>query len=207
MLKAPKQLSLDLRTHGGKRRGAGRNPKGEKPLVSHAARQRFERPTPVHVTMRLDPNVPNLRSSRRFDAVRRCFKASRGLHGMRLVEFCVLSNHLHLIVEADANASLSRGVQGLAVRLARAINRTLERTGRLFADHFHSRLLGTPTELVRAIRYVIDNTEHHYGELDRARSSRAPDALPLLAPPASWLLRVGWRHAPPRERIMPIVAR
>ena len=41
------------------------------------------------------------------------------LHGLRLLEFWVLSNHLHL--EADGKRSLSRGVQGLAVRLARAL--------------------------------------------------------------------------------------
>jgi putative transposase len=41
---------------------------------------------------------------------------------MRLVEFTVLSNHLHLIVEADNSTELSRGMQGLCVRLARALN-------------------------------------------------------------------------------------
>jgi len=56
--------------------------------------------------MKLRGDVPSLRSARRFEIIRRCFKASRGLHGLRLVEFSVLSDHLHLVVEADDNVSL-----------------------------------------------------------------------------------------------------
>jgi len=135
----------------------------------------------VHVTMRLRREVPSLRSSRRFEVIRRCFKASRGLHGLRLVEFSVLGDHLHLVVEADDNVSLSRGIQGLAVRLARGLNRLLRRTGKLFSDHFHSHLLRSPTEVARAISYVRTNAAHHYCERGADFfSSAAPGAKELL---------------------------
>jgi putative transposase len=191
-----RQLSLDLRTRGGKRRGAGRKPKGDKPLVSHAARPQFTKPTPVHVTLKLRRDVPSLRSSRRFEVVRQCFKAARGLNGLRLVEFSVLSDHLHLLVEAETSVSLARGIQGLAVRLARSLNRLLRRAGKLFADHFHSHVLLTPTEVAHAIRYVQRNAEHHYGErgID-AFSSESPSVRSLLDTATSWLLRVGWRRS------------
>jgi len=39
------------------------------------------------------------------------------------------------LVEAEDERALSRGMQGLAVRIARGVNRALERTGRVFADH------------------------------------------------------------------------
>jgi putative transposase len=196
MRKKARQLSLDLRTHGGKRRGAGRKPKGDKPLVSHAARLRFAKPTPVHVTLNVRRDVPGLRSSRRFAVVRQCFRAARGLHGMRLVEFSVLSDHLHLLVEADTSVNLARGIQGLAVRLARSLNRLLSRAGKLFADHFHSRLLLTPAEVANVIRYVQRNAEHHYGEpgIDPF-SSESPSASSVLGAASSWLLRLGWRRA------------
>jgi putative transposase len=193
-MRVTKQLPLDLRTHGGKRRGAGRKPIGEKPLVSHGARPEFHRATPVHVTLKVRADVPNLRSSRRFAVIRTAFRAARDLHGVRLIEFSVLANHLHLVVEADSKRSLSRGIQGLCVRLARALNPMIGRRGALFADHYHSRLVRTPTELANAIAYVRTNAEHHYGErgID-AFSSACPDALPLLAAPLGWLLRIGWR--------------
>jgi REP element-mobilizing transposase RayT len=198
-------LPMKVRTHGGVREGAGRKPNGRRPLVSHLARPHFDKITPAHVTLRIAADVPSLRSSRRFAKVRACLVAARGRFGLRLVEFSVLGNHLHLIVEADSSGALSSGMQGLTIRVAKAVNAMLARSGRVFADHYHSRLLQTPTELTRAIRYVIDNAGHHYGEGGADRfSSRGPGALDALSCPRGWLLRVGWSRAGPRDRIEPI---
>jgi REP element-mobilizing transposase RayT len=192
-----KQLAFTLRTHGGKRRGAGRKPKGAKALVSHAPRPSFDRATPAHVTLKVRGNVPNLRSSRRFAVIRRCFAAARGLHGLRLVEFSVLDNHLHLVVEADSAQALSRGMNGLCTRLARRLNTFLHRQGKLFADHYHLRLLRSPTEVARAIRYVLTNASRHYGERGGDPfSSATPEVRPVLAKAIGWLLRIGWHRAP-----------
>jgi len=201
-----RQLEINFRKHGGKRAGAGRKPNGVTPLVSHARRASFKRPSPVHVTLKVRRDIPNLRASARFRAIRRAFKAARGRNGVRLAEFNVLGDHLHLIVEADTSSSLSHGLQGLCVRLTRALNRIVGRRGSVFADRFHSRLLRTPTELVRAIAYVIDNARHHFGQPETSRSSRAHDAHELVEAPRGWLLRVGWRRAPLGVRIAPVVA-
>ena len=166
-------------------------------MVSHLERPKFEKIMPAHVTLRIANDIPSLRSSRRFQLVRGCFASVLARPGMRLVEFTVLSNHLHLIVEADNSRELSRGMQGLCVRLARALNDALKRSGRVFADHFHSELLRSPTRLVNAIRYVLGNAEHHYGEAGADHcSSEAPRAAEVLAGPDGWLLRVGWQLAP-----------
>jgi putative transposase len=201
-----RQLEINFRRHGGTRRGAGRKPKGMAALVSHGRRAPFMRPSPVHVTLKVRREIPNLRASARFRAIQQAFQAARGRNGVRLTEFNVLGDHLHLIVEADSSTWLSRGLQGLCVRLTRALNRILGRRGSVFADRFHSRPLRTPTELVRAIRYVIDNVRHHFGQPDASCSSRAPDARELLETPRGWLLRVGWKRAPLRDRIAPAVA-
>jgi REP-associated tyrosine transposase len=189
------QLALPLRTHGGRRKRSGRKPNGEKALVSHTARPRFDRITPAHVTMRIGNDVPSLRSSRRFAVIRECFVAARGNFGLRLVEFSVLSNHLHMVVEADSSRSLSRGMQGLNIRLAKALNSALNRSGRIFADHYHSRLLRTPTEVAAAICYVLENVEHHCGEVgDDPCCSTAARAAAAVAEPLGWLLQVGWQR-------------
>jgi REP element-mobilizing transposase RayT len=124
-------VQLEFPRHGGRRKGAGR-PTGDR--VSHHPRPEFARVTPALVTLKVRNDVPSLRSSRRFAAIRQVFKAARGLNGLRIVEFSVQGNHLHLIAEADDKASLSRGMQGLNVRIARALNRLLQRSGSLFAD-------------------------------------------------------------------------
>jgi REP element-mobilizing transposase RayT len=192
---SPKQLNLKLPQHGGKRRGAGRKPKGPRALVSHAQRPKFDKPLPAHVTLKVRRDIPSLRASRRFLVIRRSFAASRRLHGMRLIHFNVLGDHLHLIVEAESSEALSRGMQGLNVRLAHALNVLLERRGTVFADHYHAHLLRTPTEVARAIRYVLANAERHYG--DRGPDdfcSTAPGMEAIVVPATTWLLRVGWRR-------------
>ena len=166
-------------------------------MVSHLKRPAFAKTTPAHVTLRIANDIPNLRSSRRFALIRRCFAKARQNRGLRLVEFSVLSNHLHLIVEADSSRDLSRGIQGLCVRLARTLNDGLKRSGRVFADHFHSRLLKSPTEMVNAIRYVLENATRHYGKVVvDAFSSEDEENAAVLAAPSGWLLRSGWSRAP-----------
>ena len=197
-----RQLELRPRTWGGRREGAGRKPLPEgKRRVSHLARERFERPTPVHVTLRVAHYVWNLRSARSFRHIVRAFVARRGRHQLRLIEFSVQGNHLHLVVEADSNEALSRGMQGLAIRIARALNAMMNRQGRVFADHYHSRLLRTPTELARAIAYVLGNAAHHFGRRGADPFASSGIALEVrahaLEAPQTWLVRIGWRRARP----------
>jgi putative transposase len=148
-------------------------------------------------------DVPSLRSSRRFAVIRRNFKVLLDRQSFRLVKFSVLGNHLHLIVEADDSVALSRGMQSLGTRLARALNKMLGREGTLFEDHYHSHLLKTPTEVANALDYVQTNARKHYGkiEIDYFSSEHA-EWRDLLAVPVSWLLDVGWKLAR-RKRTTP----
>jgi putative transposase len=196
------QQAFTFRSHGGSRKGAGR-PRGNR--VSHASRPRFARPTPVHVTLRMGDHVWNLRSRRCFRRIEACFAASLGRFGLRLIEFSVQGSHLHLIVEADDSTALTRGVQGLMVRIARTLNALMKRTGKVFDDHCHAHLLRTPTELINAIRYVLQNAAHHFGSTGAdpfsSQSLPAQARVTVLAPATCWLLREGWRRARRRPSI------
>jgi putative transposase len=156
-----RQLGFQFRTRGGARPGAGRPARGAKAGVSHLRRPAHSRHHPLHVTLRLLPGVPSLRTWTLFERVRAALAAARERFGFRLVHFSVQSNHLHLIAEADDARALSRGVQGLTVRVARALNRRLQRKGRLFADRYHVRALKTPRSVRLALRYVLLNAHKH----------------------------------------------
>jgi putative transposase len=146
--------------------------------------------------LRVRSDVPSLRSSRRFAVIRRGFKALLGRETFRLVEFSVLGDHLHLIVEADDSVALSRGMQGLCTRLAKALNKFLERRGTLFDDHYHLHLLRTPREVANALAYVRNNARKHFGDVGvDYYSSGHLGWAELLAVPVSWLLATGWRLA------------
>ena len=194
----PRQLSFPIR--GGRREGAGR-PRGTR--VSHAERPRFGRVTPVHVTLRMRDHVWKLRSRRSFQRLKRCFETARGRFGARLVEFSVQGNHLHLIVEADDNEALSRALQGLCIRIAKALNKMMGRAGKVFDDHYHAHLLSSPTALANAIAYLLGNAAHHFGVAGRdPYSSAEPSAREMLSEPRGWLLRIGWRRARIRRRAL-----
>jgi REP element-mobilizing transposase RayT len=205
--------------HGGWRPGAGR-PRGRK-TVSHDARERFAARYPLHVTLRVVDGVPSLRREGVAEIVRVAVEACGRTAHFRVVEFNVLSNHLHLVVEATGREALSAGMQSLTVRLARRINGLLGRRGRLFAARYHVRVLRTPREVKHTLRYVLLNARHHAAErgerLTRAwldpyssapwfegwrdpSPSRAPWLLRLrkrarpTAEPRTWLLTTGWRR-------------
>ena len=64
-----------------------------------------------------------------------------------MTHFSVQSNHVHALVEGDDVQSLSRGMQGLGVSIAKRINRVGGRSGRVFDDlAAHNRMATRETE-------------------------------------------------------------
>jgi hypothetical protein len=127
------------RTHGGKRRGAGRKPAGVRASVPHAAREELRPSWPVHVTFRVADYVWNLRSERSFRIVHAAIAAAKKRPGFRVVHFSILGNHLHFIVEADGTRALALGVRGLSIRIARRLNEMMGRKGKVFPERYHAR--------------------------------------------------------------------
>ncbi len=156
-----KQVGFQFRTWGGRRRGAGRKRMGERARVAHRTRPVLAARFPVHVTWRM--RVSGLRTRRCFGALARAFWGGTNRFGFRLVHYSVQGNHVHLLVEADGERSLSRGMNGLGVRVARGINRVLGRRGKLLDDRYHGHILRTPTEVRRARHYLLHNAARHIG--------------------------------------------
>jgi putative transposase len=142
------------------RRGPGR-PRRRGSGVWHVPRAAFTRWTPAHVILKVEPGLWSLRGSKVYRAVHGALCGGNLREGFRLVQYSVQQNHLHLIPEAKNTVALSRGVQGLEIRLARALNRTMHRTGRVFADRYRSRLLTDPLDTRNTLRYVLNNARRH----------------------------------------------
>jgi REP element-mobilizing transposase RayT len=194
------QLELCARTWGGKRDGAWR-PRTGKKYVPHRPRPAHKKAHPVHVTLRA--LVSTLRDFPVFEAVAEAL--ARGSKDFfRVCEYSVQRNHIHLVAEAEDTDSLSRGMQGLVARVAKAVNRALHRKGAVFADHYHAHELRTPTEVRHALVYVLNNWKKHLPganqDVDGCSSGkwfsgwreREPDTPSPLAAASTWLLREGW---------------
>lgn len=188
-----RQLALALRerpTWGGRRARVGRPPKSEKAGIRHGSRDRF-RMLPVHVTLRVRPGLPSLRSVSIVQEVERTFAHDCARRDFRLVQYSLQGNHAHLIVEADDRTALGRGMMAIGSRLARAVNRVARRHGSVLTDRYHVRLLRTPREVHRTLRYVLLNARRH---AVRAGASVRQAAAPLLDPASSARWFDGWRR-------------
>jgi len=183
--------------------------------VPHRARPKLAPRYPVHVTLRVRNEVWNLRSRRCFRALARGFARGKDRFGFRLVHFSVQGNHLHLIVEAADEVALARGMQGLAIRMAKGLNHVMERSGPVFRERYHAHVLRSPTEAARAVAYVLGNYFHHAAswgasiarahvdpyssaaEHDKAWTGVDP---PLVVEARTWLLRAGWERGDATKR-------
>jgi REP-associated tyrosine transposase len=98
-------------------------------------------------------------------------------------------------------------VRGLAIRIARLVNRCCGRRGAIWADRYHARLLRTPREVRNALAYVLTNFKKHvrgacgmdpYSSapwFEGWRGSSSKPSAPSPFPRArTWLARVGWRR-------------
>jgi REP element-mobilizing transposase RayT len=131
----------------------------------------------------------------------------------RIVHISLQRTHVHLIVEAEHQAALARGMQGFLISAARHINTALgsggrRRRGPVFADRYHLEVITTPTRARHAISYTLCNWRKH-GE-DR-------EGLPstwLVDPFSSGISFPDWKelqdHAwmwPIRETYDPLIVR
>jgi REP element-mobilizing transposase RayT len=203
------EFRFDGKRRGGKRKGAGRK-KSDNSGVSHCKRDAVKKGLPIHVTMKLQDGLPELRKKDNYNILIAVFIQAQK-ESFRIVHFSVQDNHIHLLVEADDTEALTRGMIGLTVRISKNLNREWGRSGSVFADRYHSRVLHTPTEVRNVLLYVLNNIRHHIegplpGRLDPRSSAAVFDGWkeveayeigpgdPVVAA-HGWLLTKGWRRA------------
>ena len=206
MARLPLQLPLPTPpTWGGRRKSAGRKrAPGTRPSVAHRPRPGHDKTTPVHVTLRAALRC--LRADHVYGTIRSALAVSSH-ERFRIIQFSVQDDHVHMLVEAEDRQTLARGTQGLAIRVARAVNRALGRRGRVWAGRYHARALTTPRAVRNALVYVLMNSRKHGkvgNGLDPCSSARwftgwrePVEATSRAAPVAAartWLARVGWRR-------------
>ena len=171
------------------------------------------------VTVRVRDDVPGLRCARFVRAFRETLRKGARRPGFRVVHYSIQDDHAHFLVEAQGKVSLANGMKSLGARFARCVARVFGRADRVLADRFHHAVKRTPTEVRRALAYVLLNARKHFRQrrrreppvvLDGASSGLWFDGRKCRGPPAgryadngrdrevasarSWLLVKGWRR-------------
>ena len=195
-------------TWGGRRKGAGRR-RADPPGVTvvrkakgtaqcHGRRPMLGKRGSAMITVRVRRHVWNLRSQRCFQVVFQALHALRQLEWIRVVDYSVLGNHLHLIVEVegqqgDARAVLARGMQSFLIRVARGLNRVMGMSGKVFEGRYDARPIRNAAQARRARIYVVNNARRHFP------SWRDVDAVDPYSSGDSF---EGWRKPLTRSQVL-----
>jgi REP element-mobilizing transposase RayT len=222
-MRRPRQLAIDFPVGkwSGRKKGSGRK-EGPNPSVRHRSRKGVDERLPCHVTLKVRRGIQSLRTIGVVREIEASFRKACSRGKFRLVHYSIQDDHVHLLVEAESRRALGCGMKSIAARLARAVNRTLDRTGPVLADRYHLHVLGTPREVRNALAYVLLNARKHWrraaarpagsrapakldvassarwfdgwhGEVDRS-TPRALQPARAVAAARTWLLRRGWRY-------------
>src|SRR3954468_703985 len=166
------QLLL-LKRRGGRRRGAGRTPQGERSGSPHRERPFHDARYPVHVVLRAVRAVGNLRRRSVYHAIRKATRTTARREDFRIVHLSIQHDHVHLLVEASDKAALASGMQGFQISAAKHLNAAISkgkpgprRRGSVFPDRYHAKIITSPRQARHALSYVLCNWRKH--QEDRA---------------------------------------
>ena len=198
-----RHVQQELFRNGGKRKGAGRKPKGERAGSAHEKRLDVKPYHALHVILRVVPEVGSLRRRGMYHARREATVVAAVHERIRIVHISLQRTHVHLLVEAENAEVLARGMQGFTISAARNINTVLgegcrRRRGRVFADRYHLVIAKTPRHVRNLIGYILGNWRRH-GE-DR-------EGLPktwLVDPFSSGISFPDWKELEDKDVMWPI---
>jgi REP element-mobilizing transposase RayT len=163
----PEQLVL-FKPKGGRRRGAGRPPKGKRPGSPHKKRPELNERYPVHVTLRAVDAVGNLRRRCVYQAIREATLTTARREDFRIVHLSIQRTHIHLLVEAKHEQALASGMQGFQISAAKHLNAAISkgksrprRRGSVFPDRYHAEIITSPTQARHTLSYVLNNWRKH----------------------------------------------
>jgi len=82
--------------------------------------------------------------------------------GFALTHFSIQDGHVHLVVEVTDRKKLSRALQVLGIRMAKALNSLWHRKkGHVFAERYFAAAMKSVRQMFRTIRYVLNNGRKH----------------------------------------------
>lgn len=68
--------------------------------------------------------------------------------------FCLMSNHIHLLVTPYSGLAISRLFQSINARFGIQLKRRRKKAGAIWADRYRSRSIGSDQDLLHCMRYI-----------------------------------------------------
>ena len=77
--------------------------------------------------------------------------------GLDIWAYCLMTNHVHILVTPEQEESLARGIGGTNLVYTQYINRKYKRSGRLWQNRFYSTIIEKEPYSWAVIRYIERN--------------------------------------------------
>ncbi len=78
-------------------------------------------------------------------------------HHIRIIAYCIMNNHAHILIEAQSVNELSKYMQRLNTRYGKYYNKKYQRVGYVFRDRYKSEGIYGEKHLYSCIKYIYDN--------------------------------------------------
>ena len=111
---------------------------------------------PHHVVQRGNNRQPVFLNPSDYEEYLRGVAVVSRRYQLNVHAYCLMDNHVHLVVTPGEAASLAQGLRILQSRYAQRFNQRYERTGHLWHERFYSCVLDE-AHLWAALRYVENN--------------------------------------------------
>ncbi|MDL2229746.1 transposase [Treponema sp. OttesenSCG-928-L16] len=84
-------------------------------------------------------------------------KRARQKYKFQILNFCIMGNHIHLILKPEKGESLSRIMQWILSVFARAWNKNHYVQGHVWGDRFYSKIINSFQAFIRTFDYITQN--------------------------------------------------
>jgi putative transposase len=79
---------------------------------------------------------------------------SRLRYGLSVLNYCVTSNHIHLLVRDNGEGEIAASMQLIAGRTGQEFNQRKSRAGAFWQDRYHATAVDSDSHLARCIAYI-----------------------------------------------------
>jgi REP element-mobilizing transposase RayT len=147
------QISLINLKHAGR-------PAIHDPGIRHTERPLITKPTSLHLTVKILRTKANLKKKMVLSILKRSIMNARKM-GLRVIHYSLEYDHVHLLIEAENNFILGKGMQSFGVTFSKALNRLRKIKGTVYKHRYHYRKIVGARQLKNVLNYIFNNGIKH----------------------------------------------
>lgn len=128
--------------------------------IRHTCRPHIRMKTPLHLTIKVRSNKADIQNKIILKALHRAIMRAR-IKGLKVLHYALEYNHVHLLIEADNNKNLHKGMQAFGITIAKAINKFKRDKGAVYKHRYHFRQISSLRDFSNVLNYIFHNGIKH----------------------------------------------